>query len=86
MLVSLNNRTLLSNKNQEMKATCINMEGHTEAFIRINVLFPKQGSGFTGVYYISLILSVCLKYIIIFKGGTWEICRMWEVFKRRVCG
>lgn len=36
-----------------MKATCANMEGHTEAFIYINVLFPKQGRGFTGVYYIS---------------------------------
>lgn len=33
-----------------MKATWANMEGHIEAFIHINVLFPKQGSGVTGIY------------------------------------
>lgn len=31
------------------------------------------------------IASECLKYVIVFKRGKWEICRMWEEFKERAC-
>lgn len=61
------------------------MEGHKEAFIRINVLLPNRAVGSQVFIMLVLTAFVYLKYVISFKGGKWEICRMWEQFRERVC-
>lgn len=69
-----------------MKSPCFKMENHTEAFISINVLFPKQNSGFTGVYYTSP-YTLCISEIYPnFWGSKWEICRMWNSLEGETTG
>lgn len=64
-----------------MQSSCFKMESHTEAFISINVLFPKQNSGFTGVYYTSP-YPLCISEIYpIFKAINGKFVERGTVWK-----
>lgn len=69
-----------------MKAMCANMEGHKEAFIHINVLLPNRAVGSQVFIMLVLTAFVYLKYVISFKGGKWEICRMGKSLEREFAG